>query len=161
MAAIGTGWVDGAWIEAGWASGAWASGGDVTAPSLSSAAGSAAGATNANGSVSTDEGSGTLYWVVTESATTPSVAQIQAGQDHLGGAADDAGSQAVSATGSQNVFAGGLTASTTYYFHFQQEDAATNDSTAVSSASFNTTAAGSTPDTRSRRSRRGRSPFSA
>jgi len=26
MAAIGTGWVDGAWVEAGWISGAWAAG---------------------------------------------------------------------------------------------------------------------------------------
>jgi len=114
------------------------SGGDITAPILSSPTGVATGTTTANGTVSTDEGNGTLYWVVTQSATTPSTAQIQAGQNHLGAAADDNGSQAVSATGVQNVAGTGLTASTTYYFHYQHQDAATNDSTAMSSASFTT-----------------------
>jgi hypothetical protein len=119
-------------------------GADVTPPTLSSPTGTATGSTTADGTVSTNEGNGTLYWVVTQSATAPSVAQVQAGQDHTGSPADDDGSQAVSATGTQNVNATGLTAETTYYFHYQQEDAATNDSTVVSSASFTTSAAGAT-----------------
>ena len=112
---------------------------DTTAPVLTSPTDTANGATAGDGSVTTDEGNGTLYWVVTQSATSPSVAQIQAGQDHTGSAADDSGSQSVSATGVQNASATGLTASTTYYFHFQHQDAATNDSTASSADGFTTT----------------------
>lgn len=117
-------------------------GGDATAPSLSSASATATGSTTADGSVSTDEGNGTLYFVVTTSSTAPSVAQVQAGQDHTGAAAVDSGSQAVSGTGVQNITGGftGLAASTVYYAHYQHQDAATNDSTVVSSASFTTDA---------------------
>ena len=111
---------------------------DVTAPVLSSPTGTSTGATTASGTVSTDEGNGTLYWVVTQSATTPSVAQIQAGNDHLGAAADDSGNQSVVATGVQNASASGLTTETTYYFHYQHQDAATNDSTVAASSSFTT-----------------------
>lgn len=115
---------------------------DTTPPTLSSPAGAATGATTASGSVSTDEGNGTLYAVVTTSATAPSVAQVQAGQDHTGAAAAFSTNQAVSASGTQNITGGatGLSASTTYYWHYQQEDTATNDSTVVSSASFTTSA---------------------
>lgn len=118
---------------------------DTTAPTLSSSSGSATGTTTADGSVSTDEGDGTLYWICDQSGTAPSVAQIQAGQDDGGAAADDSGNQTVSATGTQNVSASGLSASTTYFFHFQQQDAAGNDSTVVTSASFTTNAAGGLP----------------
>jgi hypothetical protein len=112
--------------------------GDVTAPNLSSPTATKTGATTASGSVDTDEGNGTLYWVCTESGTAPSVAQIQAGQDNGGSAAADDGSQAVSGTGTQNISVTGLNPSTTYYIHYQQQDAATNDSTVVSSSSFTT-----------------------
>ena len=116
-------------------------GSDVTAPVLSSPTATATNSTTGSGSVSTDEGNGTLYWVVTTSATEPSVAQVQAGQDHTGSAAADSGSQAVSGTGVQNVSGGftSLTAATTYYAHYQQQDAATNDSEVVASSSFTTT----------------------
>lgn len=93
-------------------------------------------ASNGTGTVTTDEGNGTLYWVVTQSATSPSVAQVQAGNDHLGNPADDSGSQSVSATGIQSVSASGLTEEVTYYFHFQQNDAVNHTSTVVTSASF-------------------------
>ncbi len=120
---------------------------DTTAPILSAPTGSATSDTTANGGVSTDEGNGTLYAVVTTSSTAPSVAQIQAGQDHTGSAASYATSQAVSAAGVQNVSATGLSPSTTYYWHYQQQDAAGNDSTVVSSESFTTPAASdTTPD---------------
>ncbi|WP_084638923.1 Ig domain-containing protein [Haliea salexigens] len=113
---------------------------DVTAPTLSSPSGTQTGSTTAELSVSTNEGNGALYWVVTTSATSPSVAQVQAGQDHTGAAAADDGSQAVSGTGAQSANATGLTADTAYYVHFQQEDAATNDSTVSTSSSFTTAA---------------------
>jgi len=115
-----------------------AASGDTTAPILSSPTGTATGQTTASGTVSTDEANGTLYWVVTESATSPSPAQVQAGQDNSGSAAAASGSQAVSATGSQGISATGLTAGTTYYIHYQHEDAAGNDSDVESSASFAT-----------------------
>jgi len=114
---------------------------DTTAPTLSSPTATQTGATTADLSVSTDEGNGTLSWVVTTSATAPSVAQVKAGQDHTGAAAADSGSQSVSATGVQNANATGLTAETTYYAHFQHVDAAANDSTVSTSASFTTAAA--------------------
>lgn len=113
---------------------------DETAPTLTSPSGAQTGATTADLSVSTDEGNGTLYWVVTESSTSPSVAQVQDGEDHTGAAGADSGSQAVSTTGTQTAGATGLTAETTYYAHFQNTDAASNDSTVVTSASFTTAA---------------------
>lgn len=130
-------------------------GGDVTAPVLSSPLGAGASGSVAQGWVTTDEAGGTLSWVVTTSATAPSVAQVKAGQDHLGASAAASGNQAVGSVGQQTVFASGLTPETTYYFHFQQVDASANDSTVASSASFATPAA-STGTTRSRNLRRGR-----
>lgn len=109
---------------------------DIVAPILSSPVGTETGLTTADGTVSTDDSTGTLYWVVTSSATSPSVAQIQAGQDHLGVAADASGNQAISGLGVQTVNATGITTGVARYFHFQQQDLATNDSTVVSSASF-------------------------
>lgn len=108
---------------------------EVTPPSLSFPTDAATAQTTGSGSVSTDEGNGTLYWVVTTSATSPTAAQVKAGLDHSGSAAVDSGSQAVTGTGAQNVSGGfsGLTAETQYYAHFMQEDAVGNQS-AVSSA---------------------------
>jgi hypothetical protein len=114
---------------------------DATAPTLSSPSGTQTGETTADLSVSTDEGAGTLYWVVDTSSTPPSAAQVKAGQDNGGAAANDSGSQAVSATGAQTISGGatGLTASTTYYAYFMHEDVAGNQSTVSASASFATT----------------------
>lgn len=108
---------------------------DTTAPVLTGPTGAATGATAASGAVTTDEANGTLYAVVTTSATPPSAADIRAGT----GAAY-ATSQAVSATGVQSVAATGLTASTAYYWHFLHDDAAANASNIATSASFTTDA---------------------
>lgn len=108
---------------------------DSTAPTLSSPTGTETGATTASGTVSTNEGNGTLYAVVTTSATPPIAADIRAGT----GAVYDT-SQSVSATGVQAVSASGLTAATTYYWHFLHDDAAANPSNIVTSASFTTDA---------------------
>lgn len=117
---------------------------DSTAPTLSSPSASETGDTTASLSVSSDEANGTLYWVVTQSATGPSAAQIKAGQDHTGAAADDNGSQSVTATGTQNANSTGLAEQTTYYAHFMHEDAAANQSTVATSASFTTDATADT-----------------
>lgn len=115
---------------------------DTTAPTLSSASGTQTGDTTADGSVSTDEGNGTLYWVATTSVTTPTAAQIRAGLDDGGAATAADGSQSVSSTGTQNVSVTGLTAETAYYLHFTQRDAAGNDAAPVSSSSFTTASGG-------------------
>lgn len=111
---------------------------DTTAPTLSNPTGTGTGDTTADGSVDTDEGDGTLHWVVTESSTAPSVAQVQAGQNDGGTAAAASGNQGVSSTGTQSISATGLDPDTTYWIHYQQQDAAGNDSTVVSSSSFST-----------------------
>lgn len=104
---------------------------DTTAPNLSSPTGTKTGATTASGTVSTDEGNGTLYRLAsinaTESAATVKAAAL---------------TSAVSATGSQSVTFTGLTPSTTYYAHYVHADAASNDSARVSSAAFTTDPSG-------------------
>lgn len=112
---------------------------DVAAPTLTSPTGTQTGGTTADGTVSTNEGNGTMYAIVDTSATPPSVAQIQAGNGSGGGAAAFSDSQAISSTGVKTFNATGLTASTTYYFYFQHKDAAANDSTVAASTSFTTT----------------------
>lgn len=111
---------------------------DTTAPTLSSASDSADGATGYDGSVSTDEGNGTLYWYVSTSATPPTAANLKAGSGAVA-----SGNQAVSGTGVQNVSGSGLTASTAYYIHYLHRDAAGNDSAIVSGDGFTTTSSGS------------------
>lgn len=105
--------------------------GDTTAPTLTTATATATSGTTSSGSVSTDENNGTLYWLTNTSASATATA-VKAGS-----------SQAVTATGTQNVTSTGLSPGTTYYTHFLHRDAAGNDSAVLSSASFTTPA----PDT--------------
>lgn len=107
---------------------------DVTAPTLTGATATATSSTTASGAVTTNEANGTLYWLASANSTE-TAATVKAAQ-----------SQAVSVTGEQTVSASGLTASTTYYMHFVHRDAADNDSTVASTASFATPAAGVDPD---------------
>ncbi|MBV2128153.1 fibronectin type III domain-containing protein [Arsukibacterium indicum] len=104
-------------------------------PVLTLPTGAATGETTASGSVTTDTASGTLYAAVTTSAMPPSKPDIIAGT----GAAY-ATNQAVTATGVQNVNATGLTAETTYYWHFLH-----NDSNVATSDSFTTDSVPVTP----------------
>ena len=115
------------------------SSGDTTAPTLTSASVTAVGTTTGTGNVTTNEANGTLYSIVSTSATAPSVAQIQAGQNHTGAAAVWSSNQAVSSTGAKTFSITGLTVGTTYYTHFQHKDAANNNSTVVTSTQFTTT----------------------
>lgn len=115
--------------------------GDTTPPVLSNPTGTQAGSTGGVGGVTTDEGNGTLYWVVTPStAATPSAAAIKAGTGAV-----SSGSQAVFSAGQKatSPAASGLTAQTSYRFHFVQTDAAGNDSNVVTSTVFTTDAMGS------------------
>lgn len=115
--------------------------GDTTAPTLSSPTGTG-GTLAGSGTVSSaNDANGTLYAVVTASATAPTAAQVKLGQDHTGAAALRVVSQAVSATGVQTIASGSITAGTRY-FHYMHEDAAANQSAVVSSASFVVAASG-------------------
>jgi len=116
---------------------------DSTAPTLSSASVTSVGATTGTGNVTTNEGNGTLYSIVSTSATAPSATQIQAGQTNTGATAVWSDNKAVSSTGAKTFSITGLTAGTSYYAHFQHKDSANNNSTVVTSAQFTTT----TPDT--------------
>ncbi len=128
--------------------GAWeAASADTTAPTLTSASVTAVGTTTGTGNVTTNEANGTLYSIVSTSATAPSAIQIQAGQNHTGAAAVWSGNQAISSTGAKTFSITGLTASTAYYAHFQHKDAATNNSSVVTSAQFTTTSADTTVPT--------------
>ena len=100
---------------------------DETAPVLSSPTGTETGETAASGTVTTDEGNGTLYYYAsTNSSETAAVIKASGN------------SQVVNSTGVQNVSFTGLTQATTYYAHYVQDDAASNESNVVSSASFTT-----------------------
>lgn len=115
---------------------------DTISPVLSNPTDIPDGVTNTqgDGTVDTDEGDGTLYTVVTESATAPSGDQIVAGTDENDIAATFATSQAVVAPGTQNIAFTGLTASTTYYAHYYQLDSDGNASNIVSGDGFTTIA---------------------
>lgn len=133
------------------ASGAWDIGADyrdsadTTAPTLTSQS-ATGGALVCAASVNTDEAGGTLYTVFTASATAPSAAQVEAGQDHAGGVALRGVSQAVSASGTQSVASGSITAGTRYA-HFMHKDAAGNSSIVATSASFVVASSGPTINT--------------
>ena len=101
---------------------------DTTAPTLTGPSATATGATTASGSVTTNEGNGTLYWLASANASEL-VATVKAGS-----------SQAVTAIGAQPVTVTGLTASAPYYLHFVHTDAAANDSAVATSPQFTTDA---------------------
>lgn len=119
---------------------------DVTAPTLTFPVALPLGDTTAYLGVTTNEGNGTLYYVITTSVTPPSAAQVKAGQDNTGAAAPYAGNQAVSATGAQVASGSGLTSNTAYYGYFMQEDAAGNQSAVKAQTTFTTLTTG-TSDT--------------
>jgi hypothetical protein len=115
------------------------SGSDITAPTLTNFA-ATPGADDRWGemTVDTDEGNGTIYWIVQAAATaTPSAAQVIAGQDGAGAAATFAGSSAVSATGTYTKRATGLSGGTAYEACVVHQDAAENNSD-VGSSLFST-----------------------
>lgn len=110
--------------------------GDIIAPILSSAVGTSTGATTGTVGATTNEANGTLYGVVTTSATQPSISQIKAGQNDGGTSAAYASSQSITTTGAKTFSATGLTTSATCYAHLVHTDAAGNNSNRLSSSSF-------------------------
>ena len=102
----------------------------TTVPELFGAAGTATGQDTADVSVSTNVEEGTIWCVVTTSATTPSHAQIKAGQTHTGAAAVFAGSD-TSPTASTEFAANGLSIGPVYFPHFTQENESAEPDAAV------------------------------
>jgi hypothetical protein len=103
-------------------------------PTLNSESHSVTGSTTATIGATTDTGSGTLYGVVTTSATPPSAAQVLAGQNDGGTAAVWSGNAAVSSIGAKTLNATGLTANTAYYGYLCQ----TGPSNVLPTATFTT-----------------------
>src|SRR5690606_32052559 len=70
----------------------------------------------------------TTYYVVTQSPTAPTSAQIIAGQDENGDAPDASGNFAAAAAANTDKLIAGLDDVTTYYVHFVARDATDNES---------------------------------
>ena len=105
------------------------------APRLTDVIASANGATAARATVTTDAGSGLLYWVATTSDTVPSASNVVAAQDHAGAAASSFGSVPVEVKGTVKVAVSDLAPGETYYLHFAQRDSEGAVSAVASSAS--------------------------
>jgi hypothetical protein len=109
---------------------------DTTAPTLAAPLGSQIGSTTtASLGVTTNEANGTLYYVVTTSATPPTAAQVKAGQNNSGTAALYAGSQVIISAGAKTATATGITVGTRYAY-YMHEDASANQSTVSASSSW-------------------------
>ncbi|PHS60762.1 MAG: hypothetical protein COB12_12685 [Flavobacterium sp.] len=98
---------------------------DAVAPILTLPTGTKTDYESGTGTVTTDEGNGTLFFYASTNVSE-TLATIKA----------SGSSQGVSGTGVQNVTFTGLISSTTYYAHYIHTDASTNDSNVVSSTSF-------------------------
>lgn len=107
--------------------------GDTTAPILSLPTGAKAGSRKATGTVVTDEGNGTLYYLASTNSSE-SAATIKA----------SGSSQAVTATGEQAVVFRGLVPETDYFAHYVHDDSSLNESNVVSSSPAFTTDKAST-----------------
>lgn len=90
----------------------------------------------ATGTLDTTGSDGTLWWVVTQSATAPSAAQIMAGLDHADSPADASGNQAVTASGAQTIPISGLVEGTDYWAHAVHIDGLVQSSGVITSNMF-------------------------
>lgn len=94
--------------------------------------------TTGRGRFTTDGNDGTAFYVATTSATPPTGAQIEAGQDNSSAAAAYASSLVISVAGAKIVPIGTLTANTAYTFHVVHKNAGGVYSNVVSSSPFTT-----------------------
>lgn len=90
--------------------------------------------------VNTDEDNGTLFWVITNSATPPTKTQVFDGKNNEGTAAAASGNLSINSTGAKYIIVPDLSPSTTYYVHFMHQDTGNNRSDVISSNSFVTLA---------------------
>jgi len=86
---------------------------------------------------STNEASGSAYWVCTTQVDVPSATQIIAGQDHTGEVAEASGVETVTSSGLQSSQpVGGLIEGETYAFHLLHQDASGNTSTVLTNTAL-------------------------
>lgn len=90
---------------------------------------------SADGRVTVSRSGGTLYGVLTTSATAPSAAQVKGGQDETGSAAVKAASALVTSLGQKTFSFSSLSGTATLYAHFVH-NASGVDSAVVSSIGF-------------------------
>ncbi|MCP4472921.1 MAG: hypothetical protein GY815_19955, partial [Gammaproteobacteria bacterium] len=86
--------------------------------------------------VDTDEATGILFTVATDTATQPTPEQVEAGQDYLGATANDSAFDAVTSTGSQSLLMSNVNVGSAQHVHFVHKDAASNYSLVVTAASI-------------------------
>ncbi len=119
---------------------------DEDDPTVSSPTRAASGSTGFTGSIATSEPGIVRYVVILNSATTPTIDQIEAGLDGDGGSAPGGVRSATAASATTvNVSGSGLTANTTYKIAYAMRDNAGNPSNVSASASFTTAASATAP----------------
>lgn len=99
------------------------------------------GETSADVAVTTSVDDGTLYMVVTQSATDPTKSQIKNGNNHNGSAAVDAQTLNVTETGQKSFSITGLSKATAYYVYFMHEAASGVQSAVTGTGRFSLTGA--------------------
>lgn len=107
-----------------------------SAPVLTNQSDTVTSTTTGTGSVDTNNTTGTLYGVVTQSQITPTHAQIAAGQDHTGAAADATANVAPPLNGQNDLLFTGLSPATSYWTHFSQVSVDSQESIPVSTGGF-------------------------
>jgi hypothetical protein len=100
---------------------------DVAA-TLTSPTAASTGTTTATLGITTNNGAGSLYWILTTASATPSAVEVNAGYYDANNAAAKAGSVAVSSTGAKTINVTGLTTATTYFAYLIQNVAGTRSS---------------------------------
>lgn len=103
---------------------------DTDAPTLSAVSATVTGATTASGNVTTTE-SGPAWAVMTTGATTPTAAQIKAGQNASGETTPAATANLISGPNPSAFLFTGLSPATGYYLHVVQDDTAVPANTAT------------------------------
>ncbi|MCP3672527.1 MAG: hypothetical protein GY814_19260, partial [Gammaproteobacteria bacterium] len=86
--------------------------------------------------VDTNEATGIIFTVATDTTTKPTSEQVEAGQDHLGATANDSQFGAVTTTGSQSLVMSNVAVGSTQYVHFMHKDASGNYSLVVTAAAI-------------------------
>jgi hypothetical protein len=107
------------------------------APTLTSPTATVAGDTTATVGATVPIATGNLRAVITSSITTPSTAQVIAGQDHTGSTSGVlSGSLAISSTGAKTFNISGLTSGTTRHVYLALEDAGGNSAVVYAGAIY-------------------------
>ncbi|MCP3672553.1 MAG: hypothetical protein GY814_19400, partial [Gammaproteobacteria bacterium] len=86
--------------------------------------------------VDSNEATGILFTVATDTTTKPTPEQVEAGQDHLGTTANDSTFGAVTTVGSQSLVMSNVEVGSTQHVHFMHKDASGNYSLVVTAASI-------------------------